>query len=440
MANPSDTIFALATGAGKSAVAIVRVSGPKCSAIRLKLCNRSYWPPREAVYASLFDENGTLIDRAIVIVFEAPRSFTGEDMIEFQITGGRGVKLALLRNLSQISGTRVAEPGEFARRAFANGKLDLTQVEGLANIVDAETEAEARHAALVAFGAVSRECELARVELLQVASQLEGALDFSDVEDPDGSSSLKVRACLERSLCILKSLSAGARVTERLRSGFTVAIIGKPNAGKSTLVNCILQRDAVIVSEIPGTTRDYLEFFVELSGFPIVFVDTAGFREALDPIELLGIQKSRDRIRAADLILWVSESGFEPDAFVPGNLDTIKVLSKCDLPNGKQASDADLVISAVTREGFSDLINMIVYRAERFFEDYTRPGLGSERQLSAVLDAVDGIENVLKDMAQPEELIAEEVRAALAAIGRVTGRVDVEHVLDEVFSRLCIGK
>jgi tRNA modification GTPase len=438
--DPPDTIFALATGSGKSAVAIIRVSGPQCAVILQRVCKRREWPRRQVVFTCIFDEDGGVIDKAIVLVFDAPRSFTGENMVEFQITGGRGVKTALLRILTTFPRTRAAEAGEFARRAFENGKIDLVQVEGLAAIVDAETHAESRHSALMAFGDVSQECERARSELLQAASLLEGFLDFSDVEDAGNTPISFVCGALERARGILQSLKVKSRVAERLREGFTVAIVGKPNAGKSTLINYLLQRDAALVSEIPGTTRDYLEFFVEFAGFPIIFVDTAGYRTASDPIERMGVQKSRDRIRAVDLILWLSESEHAEDIFLPNDVNTIKVRSKCDLPNYRGGSLEAFPISARTGQGVDDLVGQIIVRATEFFEDFASPGLGSERQVIAVGTAMVCIERALADAEQPEEMLAEDVRAALRAVGRVTGRVDVEDVLDEVFSRLCVGK
>ena len=435
-----ETIFALATGSGKSAIAIVRVSGPQCDFILRQVCRRAEWRKREAIFANIYDEDGSIIDKAIVLSFHAPKSFTGEDMIEFQITGGRGIKSELLRNLTNFPRTRAAEPGEFARRAFENGKLDLIQVEGLAALVDAETHAETRHSALMAFGHLSRECELARANLLQAASLLEGFLDFSDVEDPNNVSISSVFKALECAKYILQSLSVKSRVAEKLREGYTVAIVGKPNAGKSTLINHLLERDAALVSEIPGTTRDYLEFFVELAGFPVVFVDTAGFRVASDSVERLGIEKSRERIRAADLIIWLSESDHVADDFLPKGVKTIKVRSKSDLANSNLEAFDGFAISARTGQGIDNLVDRLVNQAREFFEDFASPGLGSERQIAAVGIAIKCIERAVCDASCPAELLAEEVRAALAAVGRVTGRVDVEDVLDEVFARLCVGK
>ena len=383
---------------------------------------------------------GRLIDKGIVLFFRAPRSFTGEDMIEFQITGGNAIKGALLKALSDIPGTRPAEAGEFARRAFENGKIDLVQVEGLAAIVDSETVAQARHSALMAFGKVSRQCEQARSELLEAASLIEGMLDFSDVEDPDDTSIQSVRAALERSKITLDSLTRKGRVTERLREGFAVAIVGAPNAGKSTLINYILQREAVIVSEFPGTTRDYLEFFVELNGFPVVFIDTAGFRAAEDPIERIGIERSRDRIRAVDLIVWLADNPHVAGDFLPAGVPIIKVRSKADVSESAAIEGDALSLSVRTGVGVNTLIDEIVRHAAAFFNEAGDAGLGTERQRAAVGKALEAIDRALNAAVLTEEFIAEDIRTALTAVGRVTGRVDVEDVLDEVFSRLCVGK
>ena len=434
-----DTIFALATGRGKSAVAIVRVSGPKCEDILEIICRRANWVDRQATYANIFDDMGILIDKGLVLFFKSPRSFTGENMVEFHITGGRAIKGALLKALSELPGMRQAEAGEFARRAFENGKMDLVQVEGLAAIVDAETAAQARHSALMAFGKVSQQCELARTELLEAAALVEGLLDFSDIEDPDGTTIESVREVLKRAKATLRSLLFNGHVTERLRDGFTVAIVGAPNAGKSTLVNFILQREAVIVSEIPGTTRDFLEFFVELGGYPVVFIDTAGFRAALDPIERIGIERSRSRIRAVDLIVWLSDASHDENEFLPDCVPVIKAHSKSDLSANLLSSDT-IPISARTGQGTEALFAEIVRRAADFFIEAGDAGLGTERQRAAVELALAAIDRGLALTGRVEEFIAEDIRTALLAVGRVTGRVDVEDVLDEVFSRLCVGK
>jgi len=436
----SDTIFALASGIGKSAVAVVRVSGPNCEEILSVICRRSIWPERQAVYTDIFDKQDRLLDKGIVLYFKSPRSFTGETMVEFQVTGGPAVKAGLLRTLSDFPNTRPAEAGEFARRAFENGKMDLVQVEGLAAIVEAETAAQARHSTLMAFGKVSRQCEQARSELLEAASLMEGLLDFSDIEDPGGTSLLSVRASLARALSTLRTLSDNGAVTERLRDGFAVAVVGAPNAGKSSLINYILQREAVIVSETPGTTRDYLEFYVELGGFPVVFVDTAGFRDAVDPIERIGIERSRERIRAADLILWLSEESHDGGYFLPEGLPVIKVRSKDDLGIGALQSSDSISLSVRTGHGADVLMERIAQYAANFFELAGDAGLGTDRQREAVRQATDAIERALSTAGRSEEFIAEDIRAALTAVGRVTGRVDVEDVLDEVFSRLCVGK
>jgi len=238
----------------------------------------------------------------------------------------------------------------------------------------------------------------------------------------------------------LQALCRRGRVNERLRVGFTVAIVGAPNAGKSTLINHILQRDAVIVSEIPGTTRDYLEFFVELDGFPVVFIDTAGFRVAVDPIERIGVERSRQRIRAVDLIVWLAEGEHVGEDFLPDGVPVIKVQSKIDLSERQPILMDMLSLSSYTGHGIVALVERIVGHAASFFSEAGNAGLGTERQRVAANAALEAIERALSTTGRAEEFVAEDIRAALTAVGRVTGRVDVEDVLDEVFSRLCVGK
>ena len=434
----SDTIFALSTGVGKAAVAIVRVSGPHCDEILRRLCRRSTWPERTAIHTGIYDEAGVLVDKGLVLTFAAPRSFTGEAMIEFQVTGGRAVKTALLKALAACPNTRPAEAGEFARRAFANGKMDLVQVEGLAAIVEAETIAAARHSALMAFGQVSQQCEQAREDLIKAASLVEGLLDFSDIEDPSGVTLHSVRQALEKARGTLEALLRKGRVTERLRDGFQVAIVGAPNAGKSSLINHILEREAAIVSDIPGTTRDFLEFFVELGGYPVVFIDTAGFRDTLDPIERIGVERSKRRVGNVDLIILLADGLHDCEFGLPEGVPVLRVRSKADI-YGHDAREGVIPISSITGNGVESLLKKITARASAFFSDASDAGLGTERQRFAVAQAIAAIDRAGNGV-EPEELVAEDIRAALTALGRVTGRVDVEDVLDEVFSRLCVGK
>jgi tRNA modification GTPase len=243
-----------------------------------------------------------------------------------------------------------------------------------------------------------------------------------------------------RARVTLLTLFTNGRVSERLREGFAVAIVGAPNSGKSTLINHILQREAVIVSDIPGTTRDYLEFFIELGGHPVVLIDTAGFRAAIDPIERIGIERSRDRIRAVDFIVWLSDDEHTLAEYLPAGVPMIKVRSKSDLSDVCLRPPYALSISAHTGQGVDALISEIAARADIFFMEAGETGLGTERQRSAARDALEAIERVLAARDRPHEFIAEDIRTALTAIGRITGRVDVEDVLDEVFSRLCVGK
>jgi tRNA modification GTPase len=281
-----DTIFAPASGAGRAAIAVIRVSGPRCAAALAALAPGKAFPDRIATLATLRDPaSGETLDRALVVRFVAPRSFTGEEMAELQATGGRATVAGLVAALGRLPGLRPAEAGEFAWRAFENGKLDLAEVEGLADLVDAETEAQRRQAVRIAGGALSRDAEAIRGLLAEAMAQIEAQIDFSDVEDADALSLDQARAIVGKAAARTRAALAGATAGERLREGFSVVIAGPPNVGKSTLMNALARRDVSIVSSIPGTTRDLVEASLDLRGFPVTLVDTAGLRESDDPIE-----------------------------------------------------------------------------------------------------------------------------------------------------------
>ena len=334
-ANDHDTIFALASGAGRAAIAVVRISGPGCSTALKIIAANTEFPDRRATLRSLRrPQSGEALDRALVTRFEAPRSFTGEEMAEIGVTGGRAVVSAVLSALALVPGLRPAEPGEFAWRAFLNGKIDLSEVEGLADLVEAETEAQRRQAQRIAGGALGRECEAIRSSLLDARAMIEAEIDFSDVEDASDFSLELVRnaarAVMERIDRAL--LTAGA--AERLREGFTVVIAGPPNVGKSTLMNALLRRDVAITSPIPGTTRDLIEVFLDLKGYPVMLVDTAGIRESADAIEQEGVARARRRAKSADLTLWLSVGDeVEPPGLGPS---TLPVRTKIDLAQDRR--------------------------------------------------------------------------------------------------------
>ena len=303
-----DTIFAPASGVGRAAIAVLRISGPGCAAALEAIAPGGEFPDRRAVLITLRGpRSGEPLDRALVTRFQAPRSFTGEEMAEVSVTGGRAVTAAVVKALATIPGLRLAEPGEFAWRAFVNGKIDLAEVEGLADLVEAETEAQRRQAQRIAGGALSRECDAIRASLIEAMAAVEGQIDFSDVEDADGLTLEAVKRAARGATERIDRALATADAAERLREGFTVVIAGPPNVGKSTLMNALSGRDVAITSPIAGTTRDLIEVFLDLRGYPVTLVDTAGIRDSVDPIEQEGVARARRRAESADLTLWLDD-------------------------------------------------------------------------------------------------------------------------------------
>src|SRR6185437_8162825 len=382
------------------------------------------------------------LDRALVTRFRAPRSFTGEEMAEIGATGGRAVVAALVRALALIPGLRLAEPGEFAWRAFMNGKIDLSEVEGLADLVEAETEAQRRQAQRIAGGALGRECEAIRACLLDAMAAVETQIDFSDVEDSSEFTLCTVKDAARAAIARIDRALSTADAAARLRDGFTVVIAGPPNAGKSTLMNALAGRDVAIVSAIPGTTRDLIEVFLDLRGYPVILVDTAGIRESGDPIEREGVARARRRAEAADLTLWLNDgSGGE----APGlSSPILTVRTKIDLaagsPQGTAATPGGLAISAKTGAGVDRLLDVIAELAEERMASSEPALLTLERHRRAFLDARDALDAALAPQATEPELIAEDLRRAAGAMDRVVGRIGVEEVLGEIFARLCVGK
>ena len=329
-ANDHDTIFAPASGAGRAAIAVLRLSGPRCSDALQAIAPGAEFPDRRAVLRTLrHPRSREPLDRALITRFHAPRSFTGEEMAEISVTGGRAVTSAVVRALAFVPGLRPAEPGEFAWRAFMNGKIDLSEVEGIADLVEAETEAQRRQAQNIAGGALSRACGAIRTSLLEAMAAVETQIDFTDVEDASDFTLESVRSAASAAIERIDRALATADSAQRLRDGFTVVIAGPPNVGKSTLINALAGRDVAITSPIPGTTRDLIEVFLDLRGYPVILVDTAGIRDAHDPIEQEGVARARRKARGADLTLWLSdgEDGAPPSVGSP----SLGVRTKIDL-------------------------------------------------------------------------------------------------------------
>jgi tRNA modification GTPase len=437
--SPRDTIFAAASGAGRAAIAVIRVSGPGCPRALDALTAGARIVDRVATLRALRDPaTAETLDRALVLRFEAPRSFTGEEMAELHVTGGRAVVAGVLRALAQVPGLRPAEPGEFAWRAFENGKLDLSEVEGLADLVEAETAAQRRQALRIAEGELSRESEAIRAKLVEAMALVEAQIDFSDVEDADALSLDAARGLAAEAARRVRHALAGAAAGARLREGFNVVIAGPPNVGKSTLMNALARRDVSIVSALPGTTRDLVEVPLELRGFPVTLIDTAGIRETDDPIEREGVARARRRAQEADLTLWLSEGAF-PAA--PPNDAALPVLTKADRNGPDVAPSGDAIrISALTGEGIDRLLEAIADRAETSMAGPAPALITLERHRAAFAEALTALERALDPREHAVELIAEDLRLAARAMERIAGRIDVEEVLGDIFSRLCVGK
>jgi tRNA modification GTPase len=534
---PRDTIFALSSGRPPAAIAVVRISGPRAGEA-LKRLTGKLPAPREAALARVRNpQTNEPIDQALILWFPAPQSETGEDIAELQLHGGRAVIAATLAALARLPGLRPAEAGEFTRRAFENGKLDLTAVEGLADLVAAETEGQRRQALRQLQGALSNPAESWRQRLIKALALVEARIDFSDEADvPEDllGPALVIAGELEREIVL--ALADGRR-GERLREGLTVAIAGPPNAGKSTLLNRIARREAAIVSPYAGTTRDVIEVHLDLGGWPVTLLDTAGIRETGDPVEMEGVRRARDRARGADLVLWVVDAG-EPDAenaaaksaafsvgaaaasVIPGrgksertrdpeaitdsasgfwvsafgwsrndNDLTVQPLpapptwlirNKIDLIQEHQSNEcaaqriardeartipnktlSDVVneqltqrnestfnknerkfcISAATGEGFDTLLDQLEREAASYLGGAESALVTRERHRRALEEALAALRRAQgPDVAVKEDLLAEELRLAGTALGRLTGRVDVEDILDVIFRDFCIGK
>jgi len=446
MSSDRDTIFALSSGRPPAAVAVVRISGPRAGLALEALIGRVPAARRASLARVRDPATGDLIDEGLALWFPGPNSETGEDIVELQVHGGRAVIAALLAALGRFDGLRHAEAGEFTRRAFENGRMDLTAVEGLADLVAAETEAQRRQALLQLKGLLGERAETWRQRLIEALALVEAGIDFSDEDDvPAG---LTARA-LELIRPLADEISkAMAGQGERLREGLRVAIAGPPNAGKSTLFNRLARREAAIVSPFPGTTRDVLEIHLDLGGYPVTVLDTAGIRETTDPIEREGVRRAGEQAASADLVLWVIEptSEYAGEAVIQTGF---LVVNKMDLvaPSDEQKIESRFkksnqvhFICSKTGEGIGHLVTSISGFAERFFTQEAAL-VTRERQrthLRETVLALQGAGQAARD--GREEIMAEQLRLATRALGRLLGRVDVEDVLDVIFRDFCIGK
>lgn len=427
-----ETIYALASARGKAGVAVLRLSGPQAHEAVAAFGVQLPAPRRAALRRLVW--RGEILDEALVLLFAAGASFTGEAASELHLHGSPAAVSAVLRALSEQPGLRPAEPGEFTRRALENGRLDLAQVEGLADLIDAETEAQRRQAMRVFSGSIGERAEAWRRDLIRAAALLEATIDFAD-EDVPVDVSPEVLSLVDRLLADLRREVEGTRIAERIRDGFEVAIVGAPNVGKSTLLNALARREAAITSEIAGTTRDVIEVRMDLDGLPVTLLDTAGLRETADPIESLGIDRAVSRANAADLrVFLVDEAGPLPG--VDLREDDLVVQGKADLRAG-----GSLRVSGRTGEGLQDLIAAIGLRLRQ-----RTAGAGSltrERHRIAIGRAIEAMESVRAEVmrgTQQTELAAEDLRRAIRALDSLVGRVDVDALLGEIFASFCIGK
>jgi len=456
------TIFALSSGRPPAAIAVVRISGPQAGVALEKLTGRMPQPRQATLVRAREPASGEVIDEALALWFPAPHSETGEDVAELQLHGGHAVVAAVLNALSAIKDCRMAEPGEFTRRAFENGKLDLTAVEGLGDLIAAETAAQRRQAFRQLKGLIGDRAEAWRQRLIEALALVETRIDFSDEGDvPEDL--IMPAAKIARGLRdeIAAALADRGR-GERLRDGLIVAIAGPPNAGKSTLLNRLARREAAIVSPFAGATRDVIEVHLELDGYPVTVLDTAGIRDSVEPVEQEGVRRAHARAAEADLVLWVIDVSVEGRAGAkspPLKSDAPRWLieNKIDLlePSASKRStiacrhlekdEFEFVFSAsaASGEGLDALFGALARFANKYLAIGEAAVVTRARHRRALEETAQALDRALAESAAPnprEELIAEELRHASWALGRLTGRVDVEDVLDKIFREFCIGK
>jgi tRNA modification GTPase len=457
------TIFALSSGRPPAAIAVVRISGPQARRALERLTGRVPQPRQATLVRVRESASGEVIDEALALWFPAPASETGEDVAELQLHGGHAVIAGVLKSLSAVKDCRMAEPGEFTRRAFENGKLDLTAVEGLGDLIAAETAAQRRQAFQQLKGLIGDRAEAWRQRLIQALALVEARIDFSDEADvPEDLITPAMRIARALRDEIAAALADGGR-GERLRDGLVVAIAGPPNAGKSTLFNRLARREAAIVSPFAGTTRDVIEIHLDLDGYPVTVLDTAGIRDSAEPVEQEGVRRARARAAAADLVLWVTDVSVEgrasarlpglksdaPQWLIENKIDLLEERSnRASLAGSCRHSKRDefefaFSISAQGGEGLDALFGALAEFARKSFPVGEAAVVTRARHRRALEDTAAALDRAVAEgtaRTPREEVIAEELRHAAWALGRLTGRVDVEDVLDRIFRDFCIGK
>lgn len=439
-----ESIVALSSGRLPAGVAVIRISGSQTRFV-IETIAGTMVKDRSAVLRSLRAPDGTVLDTGLVVFFPGPASFTGEDVAEFHVHGGRAVVAAMLEVITSFDGVRHAEPGEFTRRAFLNGKVDLVETEALADLVNAETEAQRRFAVQNAEGAQSELYLGWRRRLIHARAMIEAEIDFADEDDVPGSVSDTVWSDVRTMIGEIDSHIAGFRAAEIIRDGFEVVILGAPNAGKSSLFNALARRDAAIVTDEPGTTRDLLEVVLDLRGIRVRLVDTAGLRDAPGKVEAIGIEKARAKAHGADLLLLLQDvADPRPIGSLPTGAPSLRVGTKLDLLDSRAASDAaanyDLVISVRAGTGVEALLAEIGRRAAE-----AAGGAGDIlpsrlRHVELLGETNRHLRRATDSLAVGQELRAEELRLAANRLGRIVGAIDVEDMLDVIFSQFCIGK
>jgi tRNA modification GTPase len=423
-----DTIFALSSGRPPAAISVIRVSGPGAHQAAERIAGALPAVRNAAVRQLRHPASGELLDEALVLRFDSPASSTGEDSVEFQCHGGRAVVDALLTALGHVDGLRQAEPGEFTRRAFENGRIDLTEAEGLADLIEAETESQRKAALALAEGGLSKQIAAWQEQLLGLSARAERAIEY-DEEDEAPDPSLP-RDCAALASELGQWLERPR--AERLKDGVLVVVAGPPNAGKSSLINAIVGEERAIVSDVPGTTRDQIEVPLSLSGVSLRLTDTAGLRNTDDAVEAIGVERAERLVEAADVLVWLGRA-----SDVPPHRRTIEIHAKADLPERGRAPEGSLAVSAKTGEGLADLMRAIESEARAVLPGEAAIALNRRHALH-----VKGAADALVSAAEADDLviIAEHLRIARWAFDRMTGRAGVEDVLDALFGRFCLGK
>jgi len=434
--NP-ETIFALSSGQLPSGVAIIRISGPRCRFVIETIC-KSLPPARVASLREILDFDGReVLDQGLVLWFPGPNSFTGEDCAELQIHGGRAVVAAVLRSLGSFDGLRLAEAGEFSRRAYENGRLDLTELEGLSDLISAQSEAQRKQAYLQSRGQLRRLLEGWRLRLIHMRAMVEADFDFSDEEDVPGSVADKVWEDAASLHDEIAEHLDDDHIGEIVRSGYRIVLMGLPNSGKSSLLNLLSKRDVAIVTEVAGTTRDIIEVELDIGGFLVVVCDTAGIRESTDLVEKEGVRRALEAGEGADLVIWLWEKGVEDGG--PASSPDKQIIVRTKNDDG-QFEEKHLSISTLSGYGIDTLISEISFRIGVLSEGMEDGLITRERHRLAMVEAVRELEIAKTGDLVPADIRVEYLRKASDHLGRIIGAVDVEDLLDVIFSEFCVGK